>query len=156
MHCKKMGNSYSGNITTGVKADNITFSGSGGGPNFTISNASGNQLRVFYHKNEIKLEDLVEKKDPATSKRFFKPATGMTYVDLPQRSLLVVSTLNQAFASIFITDKKNTKVYVETISLNFKISDGKSFIVTAENEIKFRKPNGGVWIDEDGNNHYSL
>ena len=121
--------------------------------NSTVANATGKKLRIFYHKAEIKLEDLLAKADSETTKKIFKPNAEINFIDLPPHQHLEVPSLEEGFASVFVVDVEDSEVYIETIALNFEVPYGACCIVTANKEIKFRKSDGGIWIDEDDHDH---
>ncbi|KAL6466458.1 hypothetical protein MHYP_G00242620 [Metynnis hypsauchen] len=144
----------SGNIgsgSSGITIGSITFSGQSG-TQTTVANATGKKLRIFYHKEEIKLEDVLTT-DSVTTQKIFKPKEEINFIELPPNQHIEVPCLDEGFISIFVADIQDSEVYIETVSLNFKIPYGACGIVTANNEIKFRKYGGGIWIDEDGQDH---
>ncbi|KAL6466457.1 hypothetical protein MHYP_G00242610 [Metynnis hypsauchen] len=132
------------NITIGRSKRSVTQN--------TVANATGKKLRIFYHQEEIKLEDVLTT-DSVTTKKIFKPKEEIHFIELLPNQHIGIPSLEEGFASIFVADLQDSEVYIETICLNFKIPHGACGIVTANNEIKFRKPDGGIWIDEDGQDH---
>ena len=151
------GSDNSGNILgnlINIRTGNLSFSSAPGSvTNSTVANATGKKLRIFYHKAEIKLEDLLAKADSGTTKKIFKPNAKINFFDLPPNQYIEVPSLEDGFASIFVADAEDSEVYIETIALNFEVPYGSCCIVTANKEIKFRKSDGGIWIDEDGHDH---
>lgn len=47
-----------------------------------MANATGKRLNIFYHKKEIKLEDLLSKEDSKTTERLIKPNAEMSFMTI--------------------------------------------------------------------------
>ncbi|MGH0168462.1 UNVERIFIED_CONTAM: hypothetical protein FKN15_054067 [Acipenser sinensis] len=136
-----------------------------------VANATGKPLRVYYEVESMKLEDIVLNVSgssggtlgPAptatanvstTTNMVFKPDSRIRYIRLPVDETCKFSGEGKLYASVFVEDKQKRASCNKIICKNYKIPRNRSFIVTANHNIKFtKKKSEDRWIDEDGINH---
>ncbi|MGH0186354.1 UNVERIFIED_CONTAM: hypothetical protein FKN15_021153 [Acipenser sinensis] len=139
--------------------------------NTHVANATGKPLRIYYHVEKMRLNELVveggaeiggsvsnsgaslDGKVSSKVKSVFKPDSRVRYIRLPANDYCKFSGEGELFVCVFVEDNHNEKSCVDTISINFHVPSDRSFIVTANHNIKYQKYGAGLWIDDLGYDH---
>ncbi|KAG5271214.1 hypothetical protein AALO_G00177180 [Alosa alosa] len=94
-------------------------------------------------------EDMVAK--TTGTKMNFKANSPGSYICIPPNQYLAFSGEGVKYASVYLEGSSGE--CVKTIVENYSIPNNKSFIVTANHEIKFQKDGGVIGEDEDSVRH---
>lgn len=140
--------------------------------NTHVANATGKNLRIFYEVDKMRLEELVinvvteiggtaskteqsgSGKISTDTKMVFKPDSRIRYLRLPKHDSCNFAGEGTLYASVLVEDECNHKNCLEVICLNYHIPSDRSFIVTANHNIKLQKYGASIWVDESGNRHH--
>ncbi|KAF4115147.1 hypothetical protein G5714_002636 [Onychostoma macrolepis] len=140
--------------------------------NTYVANATGKHLRIFYEVDKMRLEELVtnvgaeiggtaSKTEQSVSgkistdmKMIFKPDSRIRYIRLPVNDTCKFAGEGTIYASVLVEDECDNKNCTDVICLNYHIPSDRSFIVTANHNIKLQKYGASIWVDEAGNNHH--
>ncbi|KAL7837099.1 hypothetical protein SRHO_G00268100 [Serrasalmus rhombeus] len=136
--------------------------------NTHVANATDKALRIYYQTSQMTLEELVVNADAGfgysgsgfsahgnvSTKSVFKPDSRVRYIRLPPKEFTNFAGEGKLFASVLVEDKRDPKVFLKCICMNFHVPCDRSFIVTASENIKLQKYGANIWVDENGVNHW--
>ncbi|KAJ8278231.1 hypothetical protein GJAV_G00085360 [Gymnothorax javanicus] len=132
-----------------------------------VANASGRPLRVYYSSDRLTLEEIEivfgtrasgSKSEglglsvSMEAKMAMKRDTRIRYIRIPVNDYSKILEENPIFVTVFVEDKPNSDECLN-IAENFHIPSDRSFIVTANHNLRFQKYGANIWVDEDGHNH---
>ncbi|KAL7843724.1 hypothetical protein AOLI_G00252360 [Acnodon oligacanthus] len=121
--------------------------------NTHVANATDQHLRIYYQTAKMMLEDLVVKAEAGegyssssfsaqekfSSTMAFKPDSQVHYIPLPPKQYINIAGEGELFVSVLVEDRKTKNTCPKCICLNFHVPCDRSFIVTANENIKFQK-----------------
>ncbi|KAF4115148.1 hypothetical protein G5714_002637 [Onychostoma macrolepis] len=120
--------------------------------NTHFANATGKHLRIFYEVDKMRLEELVINvgeeigsswKISTDAKMVFKPDSRIRYLRLPKYETCNFAGGGTIYASVLVEDENDNKNCIDVICLNYHIPSDRSFILTANHNIKLQKTSRG-------------
>ncbi|KAJ8371838.1 hypothetical protein AAFF_G00299330 [Aldrovandia affinis] len=121
-----------------------------------VANASGKPIRVFYSPDSLTLEEIEVKfgtKASAEAKMSMKRDSRIRYIRIPANDFGKIVGEGAIYVTVFVENGADDDDDCLNISQNFHIPYNRSFIVTANHNIKFQKYGANIWVDEQGNRH---
>ncbi|XP_064194124.1 uncharacterized protein LOC135256346 [Anguilla rostrata] len=134
-----------------------------------VANASGGPLRVYYSTDKMTLEEIevvygtkaggsksegLSFSASTETKMQLKRDTRIRYIRIPTWDFGKILSEGNIYVTVFVENRSYDDDDCGMISENFFIPSDRSFIVTANHNIKFQKYGASLWEDEGGYSHW--